>query len=470
VSDCPRQENGYTALIIEDDPAIALLLEALVEEHGYGVTICPDAESGWAHFEKNQVHLLLVDWMLPGMNGVDFCEKIKATDRGKYLTILMSSVKSDPEDMAKAVNAGVNFFMVKPIKKEILDVWLSAASKHIDDCLKREADDLAFIFQKQALEDYNEQLEEAIGRANQMAVDAERAYIEVNQIFKTVAGGILFIDTDFNLIRCNDSFLEMANASWEEAQSCKCYDVFRSSLCDTENCPLQRIKKNPRRIEGEIERAKGDGESSFYHLITTPFKGLDGDLIGIVEHITDVTARVKAERALIESERRYKELSIIDELTQLYNKRYFNNELPLEVERARRYQHPLSLLLMDIDNFKHHNDTYGHADGDKVLERLGRVVVSALRVNDVPCRYGGEEFTVILPDTCGENAMVVAERIRENFAAEIFCPNPEEEVRKTVSIGVTQYIPGEEEESFLARADGNMYQAKQSGKNRSVLK
>lgn len=470
MSDCLQPQNRYTALIVEDDPAIALLTEALVEEHGYDVTICSDAERAWENFVENQPHLLLIDWMLPGMNGVEFCEKLKATERGKYLTILMITGKNDPEDMAKAVNAGVNFFMAKPIKKEILDVWLSSASKHIDDCLRREVDDLALISQKQALEDFNDQLEDSIGRANQMAAEAERAYIEISQIFKTVAGGILLIDTDFNLLRCNDSFLEMANVSWEESQSCKCYEVFRSSLCNTEKCPLQRIKKEPQRIEGEIERVQANGESLFYHIVTTPFKGLAGDLIGIVEHISDVTDRVKAEQALKQSELRYKKLSIIDELTQLYNKRYFNNELPLEVERARRYKHPLSLLLLDIDNFKHHNDTYGHADGDKVLERLGKVVVSALRVNDVPCRYGGEEFTIILPDTSGENALVVAERIRENFAAEGFYPNPGEKVQKTVSVGVTQYVAGEEAESLLERADGNMYQAKQSGKNKCVFK
>jgi two-component system cell cycle response regulator len=233
---------------------------------------------------------------------------------------------------------------------------------------------------------------------------------------------------------------------------------------------VQRIKKGEKRIESEIEKQGPNGKTVYYSIISTPFKGPSGDLIGIVEHITDITERVKAEKALAESEHRYKELSLVDELTRLFNKRYFNTQLQLEVERASRHGQPLSLLLLDIDNFKHHNDTYGHADGDRVLARLGQVIAESLRVNDVPCRYGGEEFTIILPVTSGEQATVVAERIRTRFAGEIFQPNPQETVRKTISIGVTQYQAGESGQSLVERADQNMYEAKQNGKNQYVLK
>lgn len=458
------------ALIVEDDQAVDELLKRIVESQGYTTVVCNTGASAMAAFASNSPQLVLMDWLLPDMNGLELSKTFRSSERGKYLTILMISGKNCPEDMAMAIAAGVNYFMAKPIEMKILDLWLAAASQHVLDSRQREQADLALMKMHEELEDNNLQLEEAISRANALAMEAEQAYIELNQIFKTVAGGILLVDKEFNLLRCNDSFLKMAGVSKEESRGRKCYELFRSCLCNTDKCPLQRIKKGETHTESKIKKECTEGKSADYSIISTPFMGPAGDLIGIVAHITDITERVKAEEALAESERRYKELSLVDELTSLYNKRHFNSNLHLEVERAKRYGHPLSLMLLDIDNFKHHNDTYGHADGDLVLARLGRIIAESMRANDIPCRYGGEEFTVIMPETTGEEATVVAERIRSCFAGEIFKPNDQETVQKTVSIGVTQYIAEESEQNLLERADHNMYEAKQSGKNRYILK
>lgn len=461
----------YRVLIIEDEAPVRDVLSRIVSAQGFDITLSNDAESGLQAMAENYPHLLILDWMLPGMDSLELCQKLRAGEQGRYLTILMVSGKSEPEDVAAVISAGANFFMAKPIERKVLETWLSVARTNIRESLKRQADAKALANYQQELESYNEQLEEAVSRANEMAMEAEQAFIEINQIFKTVAGGILLVDKKCNLLRCNDSFLDMAGITRDEQLSgSKCYEIFHSCLCNTDDCPLHRIKKGKRRIESEIEKEGMDGSIAHYHIISTPFTGPGGDLIGVVEHITDITARVKAEKALKESELRYKELSIIDELTQLYNKRYFNKYLLLEVERARRHGYPLSLLLMDIDDFKIHNDTYGHADGDKVLARLGKIIAGAVRKNDIPCRYGGEEFTIILPDTPGEASQVVAERIRERFSNEVFYPTPSVQVQKTVSIGITQYRQEETEESLLERADHNMYEAKQTGKNRCVLK
>ncbi|MHB1378954.1 MAG: GGDEF domain-containing response regulator [Desulfurivibrionaceae bacterium] len=470
MTECAAVNTGLTALIVEDDQAVCDLLRRIVESQGYTVVVSPTAASAKDAFAAAFPHLVLMDWMLPDMDGLELSKAFRASERGKYLTILMISGKDSPEDIATAIAAGVNYFMAKPVERKVLDIWLSAASQQVRDCLQREKDDQALTKVQEELEDNNLQLEEALSRANAMAMEAEQAYIEINQIFKTVAGGIILVDTHCNLLRCNDSFLKMAGVKREKVHNQKCYEIFHSCLCNTEDCPLQRIKKGEKRIESEIEREGLNGKAAYFSIISTPFKGPSRDLIGVVEHITDITERVKAERALVESERRYKELSLVDELTRLFNKRYFNTQLQLEVERANRHGHSLSLLLLDIDNFKHHNDTYGHADGDRVLARLGQVIAESLRVNDVPCRYGGEEFTIILPETSGEQATVVAERVRTRFAGEIFQPIPKETVRKTVSIGVTQYRAGESGQSLLERADQNMYEAKQGGKNRYVLK
>lgn len=162
-----------------------------------------------------------------------------------------------------------------------------------------------------------------------------------------------------------------------------------------------------------------------------------------------------------------KRLSITDGLTKLYNSRYFYNQLKAEIDRTARYQRPLSLLLMDIDQFKEYNDSFGHLEGDKVLLRLGQVIRSCLRKMDSAYRYGGEEFTVILPETEGDEAATVAERIRSSVSVEEFYPKDlKEKFTITISIGVTEYIHDEEIAIFVQRADKAMYLSKQSGRNR----
>ena len=163
-------------------------------------------------------------------------------------------------------------------------------------------------------------------------------------------------------------------------------------------------------------------------------------------------------------------LAITDGLTKLYNSRSFYTQLELEVDRFNRYKHPLALLLLDIDNFKEYNDSYGHLEGDKVLVRFSQIIKTCLRANDSAYRYGGEEFTVILPETNGDEAKTVAQRIRASLEAEKYKPIPGKVARITISIGVTQCYPKEELSTFIRRADKAMYLSKENGRNRvSVL-
>jgi len=159
-------------------------------------------------------------------------------------------------------------------------------------------------------------------------------------------------------------------------------------------------------------------------------------------------------------------LAITDSLTQLYNSRHFYAQLKMEIERANRYGHALALLLLDIDYFKNYNDAYGHLEGDKVLSAVGQMIKNCLRTMDTAYRYGGEEFTIILPYTDGDEARTVADRIQYALAFISFCPCPERSVQVTLSIGVTEYLPGEELNAFVSRSDKAMYAAKESGRNR----
>jgi diguanylate cyclase (GGDEF)-like protein len=201
-------------------------------------------------------------------------------------------------------------------------------------------------------------------------------------------------------------------------------------------------------------------------ITAAPISGADGSIAGAVQTLQDITERKLAEEEVRESEKRFRDLSITDSLTKLYNSRHFFRQLKQEVERVERYKQPLSLILLDIDNFKGYNDTYGHMEGDRVLAALADVIRKNLRSSDNGFRYGGEEFTVLLPQTDRERAFTAAERLREHFAETVLTPLPGVEVGMTVSIGVGQHLPGEKEAAFVKRVDDAMYRAKQSGKNR----
>jgi len=192
-------------------------------------------------------------------------------------------------------------------------------------------------------------------------------------------------------------------------------------------------------------------------------KWIGGDAILSIFH--DITDRKQAEEALRDSERKFRELSIIDDLSNLYNSRHFYLQLKTELDRSNRYEQPLTILLFDIDNFKEYNDTYGHIEGNEVITRIGHIVKRCLRETDSAYRYGGEEFTVILPMTTSSDAVVTAERIRTEFKKENFSPVAGESAHLTVSIGVAQHKPQEDMKAFVQRVDRLMYQGKKSGKD-----
>ena len=179
--------------------------------------------------------------------------------------------------------------------------------------------------------------------------------------------------------------------------------------------------------------------------------------------------RVVKERRLTKERNRIlsklENLAITDGLTKLYNLRHFYNLLEVEIDRCRRYGHSLALLLLDIDNFKVYNDTYGHLEGDKVLVKIGQIIRSCLRTMDSAYRYGGEEFTVILPETTAQEANNVANRIRIAVELENFIPKAGKVATVTISIGVTEYHNDEQLSEFIKRADQAMYLSKEKGRN-----
>ncbi len=167
-------------------------------------------------------------------------------------------------------------------------------------------------------------------------------------------------------------------------------------------------------------------------------------------------------------------MSITDELTQLFNRRHFHARLDEEIARARRYGHPLSLLMMDIDHFKTINDRYGHQTGDDVLKAIAAIFGSNTRSADIVARYGGEEFVVLLPETENETARMTADKLRAAIERQAFTSPDQSPFHVTASFGVacldmTDKNNADTAQQIVKMADDAMYQAKQAGRNRVVV-
>ena len=162
-------------------------------------------------------------------------------------------------------------------------------------------------------------------------------------------------------------------------------------------------------------------------------------------------------------------LATKDSLTDLYNHRTLRELGQSELLRSRRMNHELALLMFDIDRFKHVNDTYGHAAGDKVLNLLGNQALRTCRSIDIVARMGGDEFVMLLPETSAENAVIVAGRLQRIVAQEA-CEWDGQQIKITLSIGLTALTPDDREfESLLRRADDALYEAKRTGRDRLIV-
>lgn len=221
-----------------------------------------------------------------------------------------------------------------------------------------------------------------------------------------------------------------------------------------------------RSVTLELEYYHKNGSVLWIENVLRAIRNEKGEIVALLGMSRDITNRRQMEEALRDSVQRLEELSITDGLTGLYNQRHFYNALALEMTRSQRYGRSLSLMMIDIDDFKAFNDTYGHMEGDRVIEHLGAAIRRCTRKSDIACRYGGEEFVVLLPETSTVQATVMAERMREVFQAHSFHPRNGEKVHKTISIGISQCEMEEGSRSFITRADLLMYEAKRRGKNR----
>jgi diguanylate cyclase (GGDEF)-like protein len=242
----------------------------------------------------------------------------------------------------------------------------------------------------------------------------------------------------------------------------------------------------PVRVRDMLERRDelpldlSDMDSGLRAVLAIPLVRLDNEVTGVLSvaspRVESYTARhqetlvaIGQTAAIAIENARYYEMATVDQLTKLYLKDYFHQRIEEEMNRARRYGHSFSALMMDIDSFKKLNDDHGHLAGDRFLQRVGEVIKGNLRSHDIPCRYGGEEFAILLPETEPTEAIVIAERIRRTVA-ETRVREGRRMVGTTISIGISSYPRSARRSAtdILRKADGALYQAKREGKDKVI--
>ena len=235
--------------------------------------------------------------------------------------------------------------------------------------------------------------------------------------------------------------------------------------------------------QGEFVNQKKNGELYYESALISPITDNHGEITHYLAVKEDITERKRSEEELREASRKLqlqleeiqllqtelREQAIRDPLTGLYNRRYLNETLEREIARAEREKYPISFVMIDIDRFKNVNDTLGHAIGDVVLQKLATQLLSQARVVDIVCRYGGEEFLIILPNVTAEIAYQVAERWRRSFMG-LTMPLEYNAAQATISSGISEYpVNGKSGEELIAVADKAMYHAKKTGRNKVVI-
>jgi two-component system, cell cycle response regulator len=466
-------------LVADDDESLVRTLTWILKENGYDVVTAPGGKDLLVTVEAERPNLLLLDIMMPNTDGLQLLERLKADERFRHLPVLMISSMPPEEATVRALGLGAADFIPKPFRvRELLarvEAQLRAAGE--------------------------------LGRAREDA-DSKAAIVD---ILHEVTDSLKPDDIYHILARRIARVLRIAKCSLVRA---KPGDQLGIVVAAFENPMLRNLQIDLNRYP-EIQRALDLGRPVLVQDVTTdplyaaerlrwqrdgvtidtqsaaalPFSMKDQQ-VGVcflrttgadpaltradcqfAEAVirTAVAAMEKAYdfETAVSDKVRLEKLANTDPLTGCYNRRAFAEMLGQELDRARRYTLPITLLLADIDRFKTVNDQWGHVAGDAVLRQVGEILHSQARSVDIVARYGGEEFVIVMPATASQGAVIFAERLRRQIQDHNFANPGSPGLEITVSIGLASF-PDERvsgPDTFVALADQALYRAKNEGRN-----
>jgi diguanylate cyclase (GGDEF)-like protein/PAS domain S-box-containing protein len=290
----------------------------------------------------------------------------------------------------------------------------------------------------------------------------------LNTIFDSIRDPFCIFDNNYQIIRVNDAYAQMKNLPLKDLLGKKCYEVLHDGTTVCDNCIVQKSLQSADPCAKDKLVKLANGNEVWYEIYTYPILDDEGKVSHIIEYTRDITDRKKSEddkRRMIE---KLEYLSRTDALTGLMNRRALTDSLLYEIDRSRRYNSALSLILCDIDDFKEINDTYGHDAGDRALQTLCATLTTILRRTDIAGRYGGDEFMLILPETSVKGAEILAGKLLEALGNMDLDFLEGEKRFLSVSIGIAGLESKDDTiDSLVKRADGAMYSSKQSGKSKA---
>lgn len=448
-------------LVVDDIPANVKLLEARLSAEYFDVATATSGIEALQLCERAECDLVLLDVMMPDMDGFEVCRRLKSNPATHHIPVVMVTALDQPSDRVRGLEAGADDFLTKPVT----DVALISRVRSLAR-LKMVTDELrmrALTSKEIGIESPEREAVAETGRNGRILIvdDRQSSYERIAATLATEHTVDVQSDPSDALFRAAEGNYELVIVSL----GLKDFDGLR--LC-SQLRSLERTRAMP-----ILAVAEADNNA---RLVRGLEIGVNDYLIRPIdknEMLARVRTQIKKKRyteRLRDNVAMSIEMAITDALTSLYNRRYMETHLAALVEQAATRGKPIAVLILDIDFFKAINDGHGHDAGDDVLREFSLRIRKSIRNIDLACRYGGEEFVIVMPETDIAVAGMVAERIRRRIATEPFpIQQGAKELEVTISIGIAELNGASDNAAaMLKRADLALYRAKREGRNRVV--